>query len=120
MRNAIVALLLAGALAGCQSTRPAPPCEPELVPKPYPVPVFVGVWIPVLPPMELPAYPDPPIAGASEEEWKTYALDVRRITKERAAIRDARILALVLQIEANNQHAAEHPAPTPTPAPPPG
>ena len=104
-------LLLAGALAACQSTRPAPPCEPELVPKPYPVPIFVGVWIPVLPPMELPAYPPPPEAGAPEEDWKEYALDVRETTKKRANLRDARIRALKLQIEANNDFAAEHPAP---------
>lgn len=120
MRRQIIILLLAGALAGCNSTRPAPPCEPEIVPKPYPVPFFVGVWIPVLPPMELPAYPAPPIAGASEEDSKNYALEVRRVTKERAAIRDARIAALRLQIEANNDYAEAHPAPTPTPDPPPG
>lgn len=114
-RQIIIFALLAGVLAGCQSTRPAPPCEPEIVPKPYPVPMFVGVWIPILAPMELPAYPAPPIAGASEEELKDYAHRVRMVTQERAKIRDARIQAYELQIEANNAYAAEHPAPTPTP-----
>ena len=116
-RQIIILVLLAGVLAGCNSTRPAPPCEPEVVPKPYPVPVFVGVLIPKLPPMELPAYPSPPPAGASEEEYKDFAHRTGEVTKERAAIRAARIRALELQIQANNDYATEHPAPTPTPPP---
>jgi hypothetical protein len=119
MRRQIIILLLAGVLAGCNSTRPAPPCEPEVVPKPYPVPFYVGVLIPPLSPMELPAYPSPPPPGASEEEYKDYAHRIGEVTKERAAIRDARIRALQMQIEANNDFAKEHPAPEASPTPPP-
>jgi len=119
MRRQIIIFLLAGVLAGCQSTRPAPPCEPEIVPKPYPVPFFVGVMIPPLPPMELPAYPTPPPAGASEEDYKDFAHRTGEVTKERAARRNARILALELQINANNDFAAKHPAPEASPTPPP-
>jgi len=118
-RQIIILLLLAGVLAGCNSTRPAPPCEPEIVPKPYPVPFFVGVMIPPLSPMELPAYPSLPPAGASEEDYKDYAHRVGEVTKERAAIREARIKALESQIDANNRFAAEHPAPEASPTPPP-
>jgi hypothetical protein len=67
--------------------------------------------------MELPAYPDPPPTGASEEDLKAHALEVARISKARAAMRAARIEALELQVEANNRHALEHPAPTPEPPP---
>jgi hypothetical protein len=116
MRRHII-VLLAGVLAACQSSQPPAPCEPEIIPKPYPVPVFVGVWIPELPPIEFPAYPPAPNTGAPEEEWKEYALEVREVAKERTALRDARIRAQELQIEANNAFALEHPAPDPEPPP---
>jgi hypothetical protein len=121
MKRQIIILLLAGVLAGCHSTRPAAICEPEIVPKPYPLPVFVGVVIPELPPMELPPFPTPPPADADEEVYKDFVHRIGEVSKERAAIRDARIRALLLQIEANNKFATEHPAPTPssTPTPPP-
>lgn len=117
MKRIALLLLLAGALAACQSSEPAPPCEPEIVLKPYPLPIFVGVWIPELPPIELPAYPPTPEAGASEEERKEYALKVREVEKIEDARKDAYIEAQRIQIEANNRFAAEHPAPTPTPTP---
>jgi hypothetical protein len=117
-RRQLIVLLL-GVLAACKSTNPAPPCEPEIQPKPYPVPVFVGVVIPELPPIEFPAYPTPPQTGAGEEELKTYALDTRDANETEKLLLRKRIEALELQIEANNRFAAEHPAPTPTPDPTP-
>lgn len=111
--NRLVLVLVAVVLAGCNSTRPPAICEPEIVPKPYPLPFFVGVWIPPLPPMELPAYPNPPPPDASDEDIKNHDLEIARVAKERAAIRAARIVALELQIEANNDFATDHPAPEP-------
>ena len=78
----------------CESTRASPPSEPTIkwkeVPKPYPV---VLKFAP-LPPLVLPEYPAQPGPDATEEEFKAWGLEVERVTKERAALRQARIDAL--------------------------
>ncbi len=78
----------------CESTRACPPSEPiykwKEVPKPYPVVLKFAA----LPPLVLPDYPPDPGPDADEAERKGWALEVERVTKERDALRDARIKAL--------------------------
>lgn len=96
-KNFALIFFMLGALLpcfACESTRVCPPNEPvykwKEVPKPYPV----VLKFKALPPLVLPDYPERPGPDASEAEYKTWALETERVTKERAALRTARIEAL--------------------------
>lgn len=78
----------------CESSRGCPPSEPiykwKEIPKPYPV---VLKFEP-LPPLDLPDWPAHPGHDADEVEWKAWSQEVKRISAEREAMKDARIEAL--------------------------
>ena len=80
-------------LLACESSRVCPPSEPiyrwKNVPKPYPV---VLKFAP-LPPLVLPDYPERLGPDATEEEKKAWSLEIERVSKQRSAMRDARIEA---------------------------
>lgn len=104
-------LLLLGA---CASTRQCPPNEPIFkfkdVPRPYPV----LIQLPTLEPLILPEYPVYPGAEATEEELKHWALETERVSKERDAMRDARVEALEETISTHNRFVVD-PVGPPTP-----
>ena len=96
-KNFALIFFMLGALLpcfACESTRVCPPNEPiykwKEVPKPYPV----VLKFKALPPLVLPDYPERPGPEATEEDLKAWGLEVERVTKERAALRTARIEAL--------------------------
>jgi hypothetical protein len=115
---AIAAVLL---LTGCSTTRstPCPDLEPEIVTKEVPKPYPVIVKIQTLDPLVLPDYPEPPGHDATEEEWKSFAQEVKRIAEERGAKKDARIDALQQLIDDHNRLSSlTEPVGPPDPTPP--
>lgn len=92
---ALICLMLGALLPllACESSRVCPPSEPiyrwKEVPKPYPV---VLKFAP-LPPLVLPEYPERPGPDATEEEMKAWALELEKVTRQRSAMRAARIEA---------------------------
>ena len=100
MNIKIFALIMLGALLpvfACESSRVCPPSEPvyrwKEVPRPYPV----VIRFEPLPDMVLPDYPLHPGPEATEEELKEWALEVKRVGKEREALQAARIKALEIR-----------------------
>lgn len=118
--GALAVLLLFLFLVGCTSTRstPCPDPEPNIVTKEVPRPYPVVVKIKGLDPMVLPDLPIPPGHDAGEEEWKAFALEVKRISGERDAKKDARIRALQQLIEDHNRLDVDVAEPGSGPDPP--
>lgn len=114
-RPKIVALiaLLCGLLptVSCTSSRVCPPNEPVYVWKEIPKPYPVVIKIEELGDVVLPEYPAHPGPEASEEALKSWALDVRRVAKQREEILLARIKADRLLIETNNRFEPLNPEP---------
>ena len=81
-------------LLACESTRVCPPNEPIYKWKEVPKPYAVVLKFAPLPPLVLPDYPEHPGPGATEGELKAWGLEVERVSKEREALRVARIEAL--------------------------
>lgn len=96
-KNIAPLFIMLGALLpcfACESSRGCPPSEPiykwKEIPKPYPV---VLKFEP-LPPLVLPDWPMAPGHDADEDEYKTWAQEVKRVSAEREVMKDARIKAL--------------------------
>lgn len=86
---------------GCATTEP-PKCEPQIVVLIKKVPVPCTVMITRQGPLLLAEYPVPPGDDPTEEELKEWALEVRRIVKEREAQLQARIKSMEYQIDEHN------------------
>jgi len=85
---------------GCATTEP--PCEPKILVVVKKVPVPCTVMIGRHGPLLQAQYPPHPSEDATEEELKEWALEVRRVVKEREAQLRARIDAMEYQIDEHN------------------
>jgi hypothetical protein len=112
--GAVMVLMLLPTMS-CTSSRGCPENpEPVIKIKEVPMPYPVLLKIKLLPPLELPEYPMAPSHDADEAEWKTFALEVERVAKEREARRAARIEALEEQINRHNSlETSDPPIPIP-------
>lgn len=85
---------------GCASTPQN--CEPQIVIVTKKVPVPCTVMITRQGPLLLAEYPVPPGENPTDDELKEWALEVRRVVKEREAQLQARVQAMEYQIDEHN------------------
>ena len=100
-------LAIAIGLTACGSSRPSPPCNPELkivkVPSPYPVVLVMEL----LPPLRLEVVPPMAPADATPEEKKTAVLAIAEATEKNTATLIARDAAWTMKIEHHNSLAED-------------
>lgn len=100
-------LALAIGLTACGSSRPSPPCNPELqivkVKSPYPVVLVMEL----LPPLRLEVVPPMAAADATPEEKKATVLAIAEATEKNTAILVARDAAWTMKIEHHNSLAED-------------
>jgi hypothetical protein len=106
MRKTCVFLVLILSTAwGCSFLCPKPVCEPKIEVKEVPIPVYVGVNIPLPDCQELPPLPPYPGDDATAEEKKAWAVDLGEIRDQRDTLNQGCIDALTHLIETVNEHA---------------
>lgn len=99
-------VLLLG-LTACGSSRPCPPCHPELQPVEVPHPYPVVLIIEMLPPLELEPVPAMVPRDADPEVRKANALAIAETRDRNRARLVARDEAWALKISHHNELAAE-------------
>jgi hypothetical protein len=94
----VLVLMIMAFCTGCSSVK----CEPKIVVQEVDVPLPCVVPIADLGDVELPAYPPFPGEEADDVELKHWALEVRRVTRQREVLLTARIEAMRHQVATHN------------------
>ena len=105
--NLYLILVLSLGIAACGSSRPCPPCYPEIKPVEVPHPYPVVLVIELLPPLVLDVVPAMAPADAPAEDKKTNALAIAEARERNHARLVARDDAWTLKIKHHNSLAED-------------